>query len=551
MGLAVGGCYSGTDGTLGGAGHDDGAMGTDPGAADSSDDEGGSSGDGGNDADDGDTDDEPVAGCEERTLGQSPMRRLTGLEYDNTVRDLLGDTSAPSHAFVADESVAGFAANAVAPLSATQLDQYFSAAEDVAATAVAERWDDVVGCGPEDDACLDGFIDRFGMKAFRRPLRADEQSGYLELLHDTQAESDGTAAVEVVIQAMLMSPSFLYHAETHSGDEALAALDGYAVASRMSYFLWASMPDEELFELAGAGMLTDPEVLEVQARRMLDDDKAADALASFHRQWLAIDNLTDSVKDAEMFPEWDEDLALSMQAETIAFADEVIRRGDANLRTLLTAPWSVVDGDLADLYGVDAPATGFAVTQLDSAERAGIMTHASVLTSKSHAAENSWVHRGLFVQEQLLCGELPPPPVGVEVNDANDPNRLDDAQCAGCHIKLDPVGQGFDQYSPIGTFRTVDESGEAIDGAGALYDIAEVGEFNGVVELAAGLAESQVVSDCMAKQWFRFATRRKESEADECAIDELQVAFTDANQDIRELMVALVRSDALRYHAAE
>lgn len=550
MGMAIGGCYSGTDSGFAGGGSDETA-GSEAPEDSSADSEGGSTTDGGDDADEDDGEDEPVAGCEERTLGASPMRRLTRLEYDNTVRDLLHDTSAPSHAFVADETVGGFAANAVAPLSATQLDQYFAVAEDLAATAVSERWDDVVGCNAADDACLDGFVDRFGMQAFRRPLRADEQTGYLELLHDTQAQGDDVAAVEVVIQAMLMSPSFLYHAESHPGEDAVVGLDDYAIASRVSYFLWASMPDEELFELAGAGMLSDPEVLDTQARRMLDDDRAADALASFHRQWLAIDNLTDAVKNAEMFPQWDEDLALSMQAETVAFADEVIRRGDANLRTLLTAPWSVVDGDLADLYGVDAPQSGFAVTQLDPAQRAGILTHASVLTSKSHSAENSWVHRGLFVQEQLLCGELPPPPVGVEVNDPNDPNRLDDPQCAGCHIKLDPVGQGFDQYSPVGAFRTEDEAGTPIDGAGALYDLPEIGEFEGVVELADGLAGSEVVSDCVAKQWFRFATRRHEAEADECAIAELEAAFADSNQDIRELMVALVRSDALRYHAAE
>ncbi len=170
MGIAMGGCYSGADGSFSGDGAEDTAGSEAPQDSSADADESSSSGDGGDDADDSDSDDEPVAGCEERTLGASPMRRLTRLEYDNTIRDLLHDTSAPSHAFVEDEAVAGFAANAVAPLSATQLDQYFSAAEDLAATAVSERWDDVVGCGAEDDGCLDGFVERFAKLGLAREV---------------------------------------------------------------------------------------------------------------------------------------------------------------------------------------------------------------------------------------------------------------------------------------------------------------------------------------------------------------------------------------------
>ncbi|MEM6996078.1 MAG: DUF1592 domain-containing protein, partial [Myxococcota bacterium] len=360
------------------------------------------------------------------------------------------------------------------------------------------------------------------------------------------------AAAEVVIQALLMSPAFLYHVEAApgaSGEPAL--LGGYAVASRLSYFLWSSMPDDELLDMAEADMLADRSVLESQARRMLEDDRAAASIASFHRQWLRIGGLGDLVKDAELFPQWSTELAQSMEHESLAFADEVVRRGDGSLRTLLTAPWSVVDRDLATLYGVPAPADGFEVVDLDPTQRAGLLTHASFLASNAHAAETSWVHRGKFVRENLLCGELPPPPPGVEVNEPLDPNRLEDPQCAACHVQMDPIGMGLDAYSPIGTYRLVDEHGETVDQSGAIDDVAEVGQFEGAVELAAALAETPKVSDCMATQWFRYAARRKETPQDACTVQGLRAEFAESGQDIRELIVSIVRSDAFRFHVAE
>ncbi len=532
LGVSAAGCYSGlTDGFGGGVG----TLGAD--------------GDGGSDDGDDGSDDGPAAGCEGASVAAAPMRRLTRLEYDNTVRQLLDDDSAPARGFAPDESVAGFAANAVAPISASQLDQYFDAAETLAATAVTDRWDTVVGCSLDDAACLSDFIDEFGARALRRPLTDEESAGYRDLYDETFDQQGATAAVEIVIEALLMSPSFLYHVEEAPAPDGEAELLGdFEVASRLSYFVWASMPDDELFDLAHAGALSDPAVLEAQARRMLQDDRAASAVGSFHRQWLHIDALEDLVKDTEYFPEWSTALASSMEAETLAFADEVIRRGDGNLRTLLTASWSVIDDELAALYGVEGPGDGFAVTELDGSERAGLLTHASFLASNAHAAETSWVYRGKFVRENLLCGELPAPPVGVEVNDPLDPNRLEDPECSACHLQIDPIGMGLDAYSPIGAFRLVDEAGVDVDISGSIDDVPEVGAFEGGVELANGLADAPRVGDCMATQWFRFAARRKETPQDACTVGDLRGVFADSGQDIRELVVAIAVSDAFRFH---
>lgn len=533
------GCYSGVTVNLG----EDAGAGTggvdEPAGEDDDEDDGDSSG--GVDVDD---------SCEVLELGPSPMRRLTRAEYNNTVRDLLRDEGRPADAFIADEVVAGFEANTVAPLSEAQLVEYMDAAEVLADRAVAERWESVVGCAASDAECLRTFVVDFGARAFRRPLSETERADYLALFEGVEGTPE--EAIALVVQAFLVSPSFLYHVEV-GGDEVdgMVRLGDYEIASRLSYFLWSSMPDDELFDLAAAGMLTDPDTRATQAERMLEDDRALDSIASFHRQWLGASELELRVKDPALFPEWGAPLAEAMEAETVAFADEVIRRGDGSLETLLTADWSIISPDLAEIYGVETPVAGMQRVELDPQTRSGVLTHASLLTKTSHAANNSWVFRGLFVREKLLCSEFPPPPDNVEANETNDPGRLDNPECAGCHTLLDPVGQGFDAYSPIGVFRTTDESGESVSGRGEFLDLPEIGPFDGPVELGKKLATHQLVTDCVATQWFRYVNRRHEDEADECGLDELRVRFAESGGDIPTLISDLVRSENFEFRAAE
>jgi hypothetical protein len=348
-----------------------------------------------------------------------------------------------------------------------------------------------------------------------------------------------------------LSPHFLYLVETlppGAAETDVALLAPFELATRLSYFVWASMPDDELLEAAADGSLADPDVLEAQVRRMLDDDRAADAIASFHQQWMQLAELDGLVKDATLYPSWSPELGAALAAETGAFAEEVIRRGDGRLQTLLTAPWTVGDAALAQHYGAAAPVDG--KIELDPTERAGLLTSAGFLASKSHAAENSWVHRGKFVRENLLCEHLPPPPPGVEANEANDPGRLENPDCSSCHLLMDPIGVGFENYDAIGAFRLVDGEGAAIDAAGEVSGYPDIGTFTGVVELAQGLAAEPVVHDCFAVQWLRYAGRREETAADECTIERLQAVFADSDQDVRELVVAVVLSDAFRYRVA-
>jgi hypothetical protein len=235
-----------------------------------------------------------------------------------------------------------------------------------------------------------------------------------------------------------------------------------------------------------------------------------------------------------------------MADETARFADEVIRRGDGKLQTLLSADWTIGDATLAELYGVAAPGADGRI-QLDPQERSGVLTHAAFLAAQAHAAEVSWVYRGKFVRENLLCDELQPPPPGVEVNETNDPSRLENPECSGCHLLMDPIGQGFDHYDAIGAYRTVDDAGQPVDARGDVLGHDEIGTFDDAVDLSRSLASAPVVHDCMALQWFRYAMRRLEGDRDECALEDIQARFEESEQDIAELIAGIVSSEAFRY----
>lgn len=534
LGLLLGGCYSGMSDF-------------DPNALD-----GGPAQDSqgpGDDADgsDGENDDGNAVDCEAGpSVGAAPLRRLTRFEYDNTVRDLLGDTTRPAHSsFSPDESYGGFAANAIAPISKTQLDEYSAAAEDLSTTFVETGLGQYVDCPLSDTACATQFVSDFGRRAFRRPLEPVEIEEYVALYEDTRGAWDGETGFRLVVEAMLLSPHFLYQVETlpeGASETEVTALGPYELATRASYFVWSSMPDDELLDAAAAGELDTPEGLEAQIRRMLADDRAADTIASFTQQWMHLEGLSDKVKDAEMFPQWSEALAQSMEQEAQSFADEVIRSGDGSLETLLTASWTVADDSVAELYGVAGPEGGFGRIELPADERAGLLTQVGFLATNAHAAENSWVHRGKFVRENLLCQTLPAPPIGVEVNDANDAGRLENEECSGCHLMMDPIGWAFDDYDPLGLFTDEGQAGQV--------NASSIGEFDDVVALAGALAADPGVHDCMATQWFRYAARRAETAADSCALDEIKANFSQSGQDIRELIVAVAMSEAFLHHKA-
>jgi hypothetical protein len=498
-----------------------------------------------------------------------PLRRLTRQEYVNSMRDLLGGASVARDDIPADESVGPFASNTVTSVTDLSTQQYLDSAERLGAAAVATptALDSLVACnrtvpGMTDATCAGQFIDRFGARAFRRPLAADEKARY-GALYTTYAASGGFGnGIRLVVQAMLQSPNFLYHVELDTAPQpvgTLVPLDPYQLAARLSFFLWTSVPDDALMAAAAGGALADAAVVGTQVERLLKDPRASDAIATFHTQWLDLAKLAALGKDTTLFPQFTPALRDAMQAETLAFVDSVVRNGDGRLETLLTAPYSILDGPLFALYGVTRPAgsTGPVRVDLDPMQRAGLLTQASFLATHAHENQSSPVARGVAVLRNVLCVALPDPPPNVD-NAPPDPKpgattrerfaaHETIASCAACHKSIDGIGMGFESYDAVGAFRTMD-GGRAVDATGNVLAAPEInGPFDGAVALAQKLAGSQQVQQCVARQWFRFALGRLEGAADGCSLKAMFDTFEASHHDVRQLLAAIATSDAFRY----
>jgi Protein of unknown function (DUF1592)/Protein of unknown function (DUF1588)/Protein of unknown function (DUF1595)/Protein of unknown function (DUF1587)/Protein of unknown function (DUF1585) len=554
LAAVVAGCYTGVPAS----GHDDGA-GSDASSGDS---------DSADDGDDGAG--ASLAACDGEDV-PAPLPnlvRLTHRQYDHTVRDLIGIDDHPSAVFLPDVSLAGFDNNAELLTVGDRLGRdYRRAAEDLAGRVVAdpELFAALLPCAPADgDAgCADAFITEFGTRAFRRPLTSPEHDSYRALWAAGNGLYPMGSAFEqgirVVIEAMLQSPHLLYRVELSTPAEGtpMVALAGFEVATRMSYLLWNSTPDDELLAAAEDGLLDDADGIAEQARRMLDDPRAHDPIEDFHGQWLQVHEYLDVAKDPAAFPGWNASFGDAMQQESRRFIERVVFELGGGYRELMSSPSSVVDAGLAEIYGVTAPETGFAAVELDPATRAGVLTQIGFLASRAYTNETSPIHRGVFVQRQLLCAPLPSPPPGVDPNlppVGGDIHTNRDAvtvhtsapECTACHSLINPPGFALEGYDPIGRVRSEDD-GWPIDAAVTLrIDDADVA-VDGGVALAHAIADSEAGPRCYATQWFRYAAMRKETPDDLCTIDALVTALTDDELPITELMIALTQTQTFRF----
>jgi hypothetical protein len=492
-----------------------------------------------------------------------PLRRLTNEEYDNTVRDLLGDATRPADGFPPDETVGGFENNTVSPVTQALVERYMDAAEGIA-TRAARRLETLAPCPttPPPVACGSSFIDAFGRLAFRRPLEDAERSALLAIYTGKAARSGHARAIQLVVAAILESPQFLYRLEPAVPAVATRPLTGYEIATRLSFFIWASTPDPALLDAAASGALRTPEGVARAARRLLADPRATDGIRSFHRQWLELRVLDTGSRDPVLYPAFTPELKAAMVEETLRFSAHAVLAGGDGVTTLLTSTKSFVDPALAKLYGIPAPrADGFTLVDLPPSQRAGLLTQASLMSVLAGAEETSPILRGKFVREKLLCEAIKPPPPDIDIR----PPRFDpkltkkqrfiqhrtDPSCSYCHDAMDPTGFGFEHYDAVGAWRTVDGA-FPVDASGEVSGSADAdGPFDGAVALATRLAASPQVRRCIATQWFRAAMGRVERPEDAPSRDAAYKAFARAGFDVRELIVAIASSDAFRYSAAE
>jgi hypothetical protein len=476
---------------------------------------------------------------------------LTRLEYDNTVSALIGEALTLARDFIADERAGSFPANYFSPISELQFGEYATAAAALADKAIAHKAT-LLPCDPAADeaGCASRFIREFGRRAYRRPLAADEETK-LAALFDLGKQGAGfDNGMKLVVEAMFQSPHFLYLVEGPG------PLTSHQLAARLSYFLWKGPPDAHLDQLADSGQLAPGQTLNDEARRMLADDRAKAMLDDFHTYWLLLAEYGNVVRDAAAYPKF-EALREPMREEMRRFIGYVLGEGDGSLATLLTAPYSVVSGPLAEFYGAKAtvPAGAWQKVELDPAQRAGLLTQGYFLTA--HGNEGSAaIHRGVTLRKQLFCLDLPPPPPNAGKVPPPEPTtttrqRLEkhrtNAACAGCHNFIDGIGLGFEAYDAIGAFRTK-ENGQDIDDSGEIHGTDVDGPFRGARELAERLAKSKDAQACVVSQWFRYALGRMETDADVCALQAFQQRFTDSGAKIPDLLAAIVESDTfIRY----
>ena len=501
--------------------------------------------------------------CRESAPQVSAARRLTREQYSNTIRDLLGDNRGLGDRLPADDSDDGlFVAPGTLIVTPVWAGNAMTAAEEVAKTAVANMTSLLPCQATAGESCARSFIDSFGKRAFRRPLLPSESSGLLEIWKTGSKGSGGFAhGIELVLQAMLQSPSFLYRLELGQKDGSVSGtvkLTPYEIAARLSYGLWGTMPDEDLFKAADAGQLDSADAVGAQARRMMGDPRARATLGEFVGRWFGVGGLDDVMKDPAQYPEYNDKMIAAMKAGVGSLVDQVLApgSGDARFETLLTAPYAMVDAATAPLYGVPAPSGDKPVkVDLPGGKRFGLLTNVGILTAHTFADSSAPIHRGKFVRERLLCTDPPNPPADLMIEPPTPQpgvstrvrlkQHTDVAACSGCHEFMDPIGFAFGHFDGLGRWRDLDQ-GQPVDDAGKMNFTDVDGDFAGVAGLAAKLSSSGKVKECVAGTLLRFASGT-ESTIDECAQKKLQTAYAQGNGDLRELIVAITRTDAFRY----
>lgn len=496
-------------------------------------------------------------------VGGLPMSRLTQEQYLNTVRDLLGPDAATVSGLPSDVSgPSGFAGTGV--VTGAEARSFMLAAESLG-KLVATKNRDLVPCDNAktgDEACAELFIKSFGRRVFRRSLEAVERDRLMTLYRAVRMEPLAThdLALGNVATALFQSPKFLYRWERGPRpllpEQGLVRLYPDEVASRLSYFLWNTMPDSDLFSAVDNGGLSTPAGIEKEVSRMLKSPRLATTLSSFLGHLLEIDSLDDIAKNPTLFPKFNAILAKDMGEEVARFADGVIRTGDGTFSSLMLSATTFATKRLAAVYGVKTASDNFEAVELPSAERFGLLSKAAFLSTHATANNSHPIKRGRVVFERLLCGSLPPVPDDVPPPKAPSANlsvrqvfemHAENPCAKSCHGFLDPPGFAFENYDAIGGFRVTD-GGKPVDASGTLRTPGgTMLPFKNGKDLAQGLATHEEARRCFATQLGRYFLDRAEGADDRAWMDAAFQGFASKNYDIRGLLVAMTTSDAFRF----
>ncbi|MGL4555742.1 MAG: DUF1592 domain-containing protein [Gemmataceae bacterium] len=500
-----------------------------------------------------------------RDPGRVTLRRLNRAEYNNTIRDLVGLDFKPAKDFPADDVGYGFDnIGDVLSLPPLLMEKYLAAADDI----VERAWADpaarkkIFPLPPlptplRNRDATPRNLRHFATRAWRRPATDDEVQ---RLLYLTRTARDAGDPPEVgqrlALKAVLSSPSFLFRVEADPKET--GPVSEWELATRLSYFLWSSTPDQELSDLAEKGKLRAPGVIEAQVARMLKSPKSAALADNFAMQWLNLRSLPSFSPDPKRFPGVNAALLNDMTQETRRFFLHV-KDADASVLDFLAGEYTFVNEALAKHYGLKG-VTGreFREVSLKGTPRSGVLTHASVLAVTSNPTRTSPVKRGKWVLENVLGTPPPPPPPDVpelveegeltgSVREQMEQHRKDPS-CASCHARMDPLGFGYENFDAVGRWRTRDGK-HAVDASGVLPDGSR---FSGPAELRTVLlAKKDQFARCLVDKMLTYATGRGTERSDRCFTEQIAKRLAAGGYKFSVMVTEIVKSDPFQKRRAK
>ncbi len=492
-------------------------------------------------------------------VGKMGMRRLTRKEYDATLADLLDDGTGSGFTALPEDVRDPFDNDfSTQQASAALIDAAEALATNAAKralenTAIRAKLVTCTPTGPDDAGCFTTFVKSFGRRALRRPLSDEDVAGYLGLQALAVEGKDFWIGVDAVIRAMLQDPRFLYRVEIGTpveGRPRVKLLDGFEVASRLSYFFWGTTPDTTLLDTAEQGALGSPDQIKAAAQRLLDSPRSRERVQRFHALWLGYEQLPH-----------DATLTVAMKKESAALVERVVFEKKGSWFDLFKSTDTFIDDTLAKHYGLPLPGPTPTWVPYGTNPRKGILSHGAFLSVAGKFGDSSPTQRGILVRARLLCQDIPPPPANVNADEPPAGNATAKCKydryamhrtggCASCHDKTDPVGFGLERYDHMGRYREVEPDLPecAISGEGKLI---EVGAFKGPAELGDRLIESGTLETCLVTQVYRFAMGHREAAEDQPYLDTLAKNFKGSGYRFDQLLLDLTGSEWFMYRREE
>lgn len=497
-------------------------------------------------------------------LEAQPARlvRLTQTQYKQIVQDLIGEDINLPVRLEPDSRNAGLLAAGASStsISTRGVEQYETAAYDLAKQLMdrEDLWGRWMTCSPSgttDAECAGEFVKEFGTRAWRRPLDEEEVARLVQIAGNAAAVTDSFyGGLEYAAAAILQSPHFLFRPEVGVGTGERRSLDGYELASRLSFFLWNTAPDEALMEKAKSGEILTDEGLAAEVERMLEDPRALRGIRQFFIDLYELDRLDALTKAPELFPHISEEVGGSAREETLRVLEDVIFDGSGDFRDVITSRKTFINRKLAAIYNVRSPVRdGFGEYEFgEDSLRRGILGHVSFLALWAHPVSTSATLRGMFVQQKLLCRIVPPPPAGVDTSipepTGTEPTlrdrikvHLEDPNCASCHNITDKIGLAYENFDGIGRFRPTDNGAE----------LSLAGDLDGVpfadpADLSLLVRNHPKLGECMARRMVNYATSAGAYDGPNDDIEELAKSFAENQFNVLKLVRGLVMSDAFR-----